>query len=448
MTTTSDTVTQELMAEGKARRADVPRSSHGEWVPSENRACPVELIDASARGRLQGLVPLRNTRMVETPFTFFRGSAIVMAADLASTPVSGLNVQSCGDAHCLNFGGFATPERNLIFDLNDFDETLPGPWEWDLKRLVTSVVLAGRQNKFKERDSRVAALAALQSYRTRLADLASQPALNVWYARLNATEILDSARSAASRRRRNTIAGEAATASVAAAVEKFTELVDGVRRFKEDPPILFHSTATDHHGFDVEHIFKEYAHTLPRDVRVLFERYTLIDHAIKVVGVGSVGTRCAVGLFEARKGDSLILQVKQATPSVLEPYLQKSPFENQGERVVQGQRLMQAASDVFLGWAKSGDHDFYIRQFKDMKASADLEAADAYDLREYAHYCAWALAAGHARSGDAAAISGYIGKSDVFDKAILKFACAYADQAELDHATFVKAIEKGVLKAA
>ncbi|GAC1660189.1 MAG: DUF2252 domain-containing protein [Candidatus Elarobacter sp.] len=385
--------------------------------------------------------------MEETPFTFFRGSATIMAADLASSPVSGIMVQAGGDAHCLNFGGFATPERNLIFDLNDFDETLPGPWEWDVKRLLTSILLAGRQNGFKERSCEIAALAAAQSYRTRMNELATWPALDVFYARLDATKILDAARNEVTRGRRDRIADEAATASVHAAVERFTEVAGGARRFKEEPPILFHSSETDRAGFDIEEIFTRYAETLGPDVRALFNRYTLVDHAIKVVGVGSVGTRCGVGLFATHDDDMMILQVKEADTSVLERHLAASPFKNQGERVVRGQRLMQAASDVFLGWASSGDHDFYVRQFKDMKASADLDAADQYQLREYAHWCAWALATAHARSGDAAAIAGYIGKRETLDRALLMFAREYAAQAERDHAAFVAAIDDGEVKA-
>ena len=443
---TSGSSVGERLVEGKRRRTDVPRSSHAVWVPAPDRD-PVAQVDAAAGGRLSALVPLRNARMEETPFTFFRGTAMIMAADLASSPVSGITVQACGDAHCLNFGGFATPERNLIFDLNDFDETLPGPWEWDLKRLVTSVLLAGRQREFKERSCEIAALAAAQAYRTRMADLAASPALDVFYARLDAAKILASARDVAIRMRRNRIADEAATASVHAAVERFTEVVAGVRRFKEEPPILFHSSETERAGFDIEEIFVNYAETLGPDVRALFDRYTLLDHAIKVVGVGSVGTRCGVGLFSAGDDDMLILQVKEARPSVLERYLTPSGFANQGERVVRGQRLMQAASDVFLGWASSGDRDFYVRQFKDMKASADLDAADQYQLREYAHWCGWALATAHARSGDAAAIAGYIGKRETLDRALLAFARDYAEQVEKDHAAFVAAIDQGEVEA-
>jgi uncharacterized protein (DUF2252 family) len=427
-------------ASGKALRNDVPRTSHGVWNPPADRD-PLGLLNAVAADRLKGLLHLRDERMEETPFTFFRGSAVVMASDLAHTPTTGLSVQACGDAHCLNFGGFATPERNLIFDLNDFDETLPGPWEWDLKRLVTSLLLAGRNNGFKERSNEIAVITAAESYRTAMNEFASRPALDIFYARIDAERILNAARDVAIRGRRTRIADEAATASVHQAVERFTEIVEGQRRFKEDPPTLFHSSETDHPGFDIEEIFKQYAQTLGPDVRALFDRYTLIDRAIKVVGVGSVGTRCGVGLFGARDDDMMILQVKEARNSVLEPYLGVSSHANQGERVVRGQRLMQAASDVFLGWSSSGDHDFYVRQFKDMKASADLQSADQYQLREYAHWCGVALATAHARSGDPAAIAGYVGRRTTLDRALLAFAVAYGEQVERDHAAFTAAVK-------
>lgn len=446
MATTTSAATR--AAAGKALRGKTPRISHGVWVPPPDRD-PLALLAASEADRLKQLLPLRDERMEQTPFTFFRGSAVVMAADLANSPVSGLMVQAGGDAHCLNFGGFATPERNLIFDLNDFDETYPGPWEWDLKRLVTSLLLAARNNGFKERSCEIAALTAAESYRLAINELAQRPALDVFYARLDATQILDAARNVSVRERRDRIANEAATASVHAAVERFTEIADGVRRFKEEPPVLYHSSETDRVGFDIEDIFTQYAQTLGPDVSALFDRYALLDHAIKVVGVGSVGTRCGVGLFSAGDDDMLILQVKEARESVLARYLEnKVAYPNQGERVVRGQRLMQAASDVFLGWASSGDHDFYVRQFKDMKASAHLETADQYQLREYAHWCAWALATAHARSGDAAAIAGYVGRRNTLDRALLAFAVAYAEQVAKDHAAFTAAVKASTPEAA
>ncbi len=374
--------------------------------------------------------------MRESPFTFYRGAAGIMAADLAATPRTGLTVQCCGDAHALNFGGFATPERRLIFDVVDFDETAPGPWEWDLKRLVTSFVLAARDRRLRERDGRIAAIAAARAYRTRLRDLATLPALDVFYTRLDATKILDEAMSAATQRRRKRIADESATETIHAVFEKFTEEVDGRRRFIEREPDLFHSRETDRPGFAIEEILEGYVTTLSPEMRFLLGRYVLVDHAIKVVGVGSVGTRCAIALCMADDHDPLILQVKEAVPSVLETVFPLPVSMSAGERVVRGQRLMQSASDAFLGWGSSGSHDFYVRQFKDMKASANLADATAADLQEYAQYCGWALAAAHARSGDAAAIAGYIGRSDAFDRALLGFAIAYAEQSERDYAAF------------
>jgi uncharacterized protein (DUF2252 family) len=431
---------REKLVAGKALRATVPRSSHGGWTAAPDRPDPLAVIEASNAGRLARLVPLRMERMAESAFGFYRGAAAIMAADLAHTPVSGLHVQISGDAHCMNFGGFATPERNLLFDLNDFDETMPGPWEWDLKRLVTSIVVAARHNMFSGRDAKVAALAATQAYRMRMQELAAASALEVWYARLDATQILDAARSAGARRRRGRIRDQAATDSVRAAVAKFTQVTGGSRRFVDDPPLLYHSAATDDDDFNAAEIIGTYAWNLAPDVQVLLDRYTLLDAAIKVVGVGSVGTRCAVALFAADDDDAFILQIKEALPSVLSPHLGPSDFTNHGERVVRGQRVMQAASDVFLGWAQSGTRSFYVRQFRDMKTSADLEAMGAYQLREYAHYCAWALAGAHARSGDPAAIAGYAGKSTVLDRALLAFALDYADQNQRDYERFTAAV--------
>ena len=424
---------------GRRLRERVPRESHAAFEADRTRVDPLALLAQTARPRLPYLVPLRDARMLDTPFTYFRGSAVVMAADLATTPVMGSNVQACGDAHCLNFGGFASPERNLLFDVNDFDETLPGPWEWDLKRLVTSVVVAGRDDGLRKRAIRVAALATAAAYRTRMRELAALPALDVWYTRLDATQILDEAKTLAARKRRRKIAEQVATESIHAAVEKLTTGTGFGRRFRDEPPGLFHSTDTERSGFDVEHILETYRRTLVPDFAHLLSRYRLVDHAMKVVGVGSVGTRCAIALFAADDHDPLLLQVKEALPSVLEPYLAPSAYPNHGERVVRGQRLMQAASDAFLGWASSGDHDFYVRQFKDMKSSANLDGVDAGELLVYARYCAYALAAAHARSGDAACIAGYCGTGATLDRALLAFAEEYADVTERDYARFAEA---------
>ena len=402
---------------------------------------PIALLDAVAQHRLKYLVPLRDARMADTPFTYFRGASVVMASDLARTPSTGLRVQACGDAHCLNFGGFASPERHLLFDVNDFDETLPGPWEWDLKRLVTSIVIAGRDNGLRKRDIRAAALATADAYRSRMFSLASMPALDVWYARLDATEILSEAKTYVAKRQRSKIADQVATDSIRDAVDKLTVGSGTDRRFKDDPPRLFHSSETDRAGFDVEQILSEYRATLSPEIQFLLGRYSIVDQAVKVVGVGSVGTRCAIVLFAADEHDPLLIQIKEATPSVLEAYLEPSRFTNHGQRVVRGQRLMQTASDAFLGWASSGPNDFYVRQFKDMKSSANLDNVDVGQLAVYGRYCAFALAAGHARSGDAAAIAGYLGTGDVMDRAVLAFAEAYADQNEVDYVRFAERVE-------
>ena len=423
-------------------RKRVPRTSHAHWTPLAGRSEPCEILAAAAVGRLPQLVPIRNARMATSPFMFFRGAAPVMAADLATTANIGLRVQACGDAHCANFGAYATPERRLVFDVNDFDETLPGPWEWDLKRLAVSLVLAARSRGLKERDGSTAVLAAMRSYRVNMTRFAAMPALDVWYTRLDTSAVVERS-SPADRRRRLAMAQEAREKTNRAALEKITSLVDGRRHFNEEPPLLYHPSNDDDGGFDIDAIVGSYAQSLPPDVRVLFERYRLIDHAIKVVGVGSVGTRCAVALFAADDDDALVLQIKEANASVLERYLEPSMYRNHGERVVRGQQLMQSASDIFLGWGSSGEHDYYVRQLKDMKASVDIDLLDSYELREYAHFCAEALAMSHARSGDAATISGYVGKTDRFDKAIVQFAQAYADQTEHDHEGFVGAIEAG-----
>lgn len=432
----------ERSAAGKALRESVPRSSHAGWSAPADRVDPLEIVAESSRGRVARLVPLRNARMAESPFAFFRGSAAVMAADLAHTPVTGPQVQLCGDAHCLNFGAFATPERRLIFDVNDFDETLPGPWEWDIKRLAASLVLAARSIELKAVGASVAVLAATRAYRVRMGEFAVQTALDTWYTRIDAAELAPPA-DADDRRKRKQIVDSAEAHSMRAAVERFTVLSVSGRRFREEPPLLYHAQDETDGGFDIERVFESYPQTLAPEVRVLFGRYRLVDHAIKVVGVGSIGTRCSVALFQADGDDALILQIKQALPSVIEAYASPSVFDSHGERVVFGQRLMQSASDTFLGWGTSGSHDFYVRQFRDKKGSVDIAAMDGYGLRDYARMCGSALAGAHARSGDAAQIAGYLGKNDTFDKALVRFALAYAEQAERDHAAFAEAVAAG-----
>jgi uncharacterized protein (DUF2252 family) len=437
--------------EGKALRDTVPRSDHSGWKPSKERRDPVELVLAQDEGRLLDLVPIRHGRMMQSPFAFYRGSAVIMAADLARTPNSGLRVQACGDAHLSNFGGFATPERNLIFDINDLDETLPAPWEWDVKRLTASVVLAGRHIELKQSESGRAARAAVRSYREHMNEYAFMKALDIWYDKIPLERLLgkikDEKRRARAQKRIEQARGRSA------AVDDFPKLAEHVGslpRIKDNQPLIFHTPDLQERiaSGDFDAAWARYHASLPEHVRVLFDRFHLCDMAVKVVGVGSVGTMCSIGLFMAADDDPLFLQIKEANASVLEPYAGKSQYENRGQRVVVGQRLMQSASDSFLGWStgKQGRH-FYVRQLRDMKLSAIIEGFDFETLESYAEACGWALARAHARSGDPAMIAGYMGSGSVFDEAIGDFATDYADQAELDYKAFVKAIRNGQVKA-
>ena len=392
--------------------------------------------------------------MSVSPFTFYRGAALLMASDLSATPNSGFTVQACGDAHLLNFGVFASPERTLLFDVNDFDETLPGPWEWDLKRLVTSVVLAGREGGFSAAQNRDAALGAARSYREWMARYAAMGDIDVYYSRVAAEEVLQLAKSAPGVRSRAAAAilANARTHDSLHALAKLTEVVDGVPRIIEAPPLITHPT--DEHG-DLEQIarkaFADYRRTLQEDHSRLLDRYRFVDLALKVVGVGSVGTMALIALLLGRDdGDPLFLQLKEAGPSVLEAYVGKSRYQNHAHRVVAGQRLMQAASDIFLGWIRgsgAAHRDFYWRQLRDMKGSFKSDNARPAGLALYAGVCGWTLARGHARSGDRIAIAAYLGKSDRFDLAIADFAEAYADQVELDFEVVQKAIKDGRITA-
>jgi len=435
------------MAAGKLLRDTVPRSSHSAWNAPADRLDPLRLLEASSRGRVDRLIPLRNARMAQSAFAFYRGTAAVMAADLAQTPVTGLRVQLCGDAHCLNFGVFATPERRVIFDVNDFDETSPGPWEWDVKRLAASLVLAARQIKLKDGGANLAVLAAVRSYRTQMLAFAEKSALATWYARIDIPEGPPSSE-ADERRRRKQILESARTHSMEAAVEKITAPSTGGRRFIDDPPLMYHAASEPEGAVPVDRVLATYTESLTPEVRVLFERYALVDSAFRAVGVGSVGTRCLVALMQAEGGDAIILQIKEAMSSVLERYTAPSAFTNHGQRVVRGQRLMQSASDALLGWGTTGDRDFYVRQYKDKKGAVDISQLDGFGLREYASLCGQALATAHARSGDAAQIAGYLGKADTFDKAIVRFGVLYADQAEDDYTLFMTAVNAGKIVVA
>lgn len=441
----------ERRAAGKALRENVPRDAQSHWRAPHHRRDVVEIIEGSNHGRMESLIPIRHGRMMESAFAFFRGTADVMAADLASTPVSGIRVQLCGDAHLCNFGGFATPERRVIFDINDFDETLPGPWEWDLKRLAASMVLAGRQIRLGETDAVRAARAAASSYRQHVADYAEMRSLEVWYDAIDVDRFLKAMdsdeRRAKIRERLEKIEAKNVPEYL---FPKLAEHRGTAPRIKDDPPLIFHPTAEQAPGLGsrFHEAIAAYRETLPEHVRVLFDRFQFCDLAVKVVGVGSVGRVCGVALFMADDDDPIFLQVKEAGPSVLEAYAGKSVHANHGQRVVAGQRLMQSASDLFLGWTQGKDgRDRYVRQLRDMKITPLVEDFDAGDLRAYGRMCGWALARAHARSGDPAMIAGYMGASEVFDDAIADFAVEYADQAQRDYRAFVKAIRQGRLKA-
>ena len=437
----------ERIAAGKALRERVTRKSHAVWAPPRKRRDPIDVLEASNRDRLQHLVPIRYGRMLRSPFTFLRGSAGLMASDLATMPDIGRRVQACGDCHLLNFGLFATPERNLIFDINDFDETLPAPWEWDLKRLAVSFAVAARDNGHSDDDARDAALTCVGAYREHLRADSKVGPLDVWYEHLDAQALIEMAPDAETKKRREEYAAQAHRRIGEYLFPKISAPVGGRQRLVDQPPLIFHVADRD-----AEETFRTgldgYRESLSDDRRVLFDHYQLSDFAMKVVGIGSVGTRCMVGLFFSADGHPLLLQFKEACPSVLAPYAGKSVYENQGQRIVEGQRLMQASSDIFLGWTRGrlGLH-FFGRQLRDMKFSAPIEGATTKMLGHYAKLCGLTLARAHAKSGDAALISGYLGKTDAFDQAIGEFAIAYADQTERDHAALVAAVKSGRVRA-
>jgi uncharacterized protein (DUF2252 family) len=451
----------ERAAAGKAARSAVRRSSHAAWEPPEDRADPVAILEEQAATRVPELVPIRYGRMAASPFAFYRGTAAVMAADLAGTPVSRLRVQACGDAHLSNFGAFAAPDRRLVFDLNDFDESLPGPWEWDVKRLAASFAIAGRENGFKRKQREQVLLTAAGTYRDAMRAFASQRNLDVWYARLDVESVMGEieAEPKLSRQVRKGVVKAQAKNSLRA-LERLTHTVDGELRIRSEPPLIVpvEELLPEGETRDLEAVLVEvlgsYRATLPGDRQHLLDGYRLRHIARKVVGVGSVGTRAWVILLTgADDGDPLFLQAKEAEASVLEPYAGSSRFRNHGRRVVEGQRLMQAASDIFLGWcpavgADGRQRDFYVRQLWDWKRSVDIERLTPHGLELYARMCGWTLARAHARSGDRIAIASYLGGGDSFDRAIAEFSEAYADQAERDHEALVAAIGSGRIEAA
>jgi len=437
----------ELYALGKSLRTKCPRGSHAVWKPPDDRPDPVRLLEESNEGRVPELIPIRHGRMVRTPFTFYRGAALNMAADLAVTPMSGLRVQACGDAHLLNFGDFATPERRIIFDINDLDETLPAPWEWDVKRLAASFVLACRNNGFSQACARDAVLSCVRSYRERMAEYGRMPVLAVWYSSIDVEKLLPTIKDKQARQQHQK---QLSTARARSVLEhdfpKLAARAGEAPTIKDSPPLIFHPKWGDLLA-RARAAFAGYRESLQEDRRVLIDRFELKDIAVKVVGVGSVGTVCGVMLLMASEEDPLFLQVKEARRSVLEPYAGKSIHPNHGQRVVNGYRLMQSASDVFLGWTKSniGRH-FYFRQLRDMKVVPLVDSFSPGMMVQYGEICGWALAHAHARSGAPTQISGYLGKSDTFDKAIAAFAIAYADQSERDHAIFKRAVRSGRVK--
>lgn len=436
----------------------MPRSAHAAWESAADRADPLDVLAAQDAGRLPWLVPVRHARMAESPFAFFRGAAAVMAADLASSPATGLTAQICGDAHLANFGTYASPERRQVFDLNDFDETLPGPWEWDVKRLATSAVLAARDNGWDDDVARAAAVRSVASYREAMARYARSATLDVWYAQVSLEDILRALPSKADRRLVERRAARARTRTSRRALSRLTEVADGRLRIRRQPPLLeplrdlAAGLGADGLADDIEERIRAnletYRASLSDDRRRLLDRFRLVDIALKVVGVGSVGTRCFVALFEGRDhGEPLVLQVKEATASVLEAHLPPSAYAEHGRRVVEGQRLMQATSDVFLGWS-AHRASFYWRQLYDMKGSADVAAMTPDQLQAYVALCGTTLAHAHARSGDAVGIAAYLGRKDAVDRAVAEFALTYAAVTAADHAAFVAAVEDGRLAAA
>jgi uncharacterized protein (DUF2252 family) len=436
------------LAEGKSLREKVPRTSHGEWRPATDRPDPLQMLKSSDRGRVSELLPIRYSRMRQSPFAFFRGSAALMAWDLSRTVVTRIHVQACGDCHVANFGGFASPERRLLFDINDFDETLRAPWEWDVKRLAASVVLASRERGARRRTCSDAVLELAASYRQHMRQYAQMRALEVWYSHMDAEVFIEEAQTAAARKRWERIERKARLQTAEHIFPKIANVKNGRTQIVDHPPLIYHARSKEMIRERVTEMFHRYRKTLPDERRIILDRYQIVDVARKVVGIGSVGTHCAVILLMAGEHDPLLLQFKEALPSVLESYVGKSPYRNHGERIVTGQRMLQSASDVFLGWTQDAEgRDYYFRQLRDMKMKIELDSMTEGDWLEYVRICGWTLARAHARTGDAAEIAGYLGKNDVFDSALAKFADTYADQAERDHSVLVKAMRSGRRRA-
>lgn len=440
------------VAAGKALRDKIPREQHGRWNEIKGRRDTIGLLRESDVGRMKKLIPIRYGRMLPSPFTFYRGAAGVMAADLARTPTTGLIVQACGDCHLVNFGGFATPERSIIFDINDFDETAPGPWEWDVKRLVASIVLAARSNGLADHRGRDCAVSCARRYREHMREFAKMDPLAIWYAETKASDFIESLPKVLQRSVKKRIKKAAARSGSEFDFPKLAGSVAGQIRITDQPPLIFHPRTTSDPEAEatLEQLFHIYRRSLIEDRRILLDRYRFVDVAIKVVGVGSVGRRCWIALMMSEGNHPLFLQFKEAVSSVLESYAGKSIYGHHGQRVVMGQRLMQPASDIFLGWVTAPNgRQFYVRQLHDAKIKPVVETFNAEMLDAYAQACGWVLARSHAKaSGISATISGYLGSSnDAFDTAMGRFGLAYADQVERDHAAFKAAVRKGEIAA-
>jgi uncharacterized protein (DUF2252 family) len=442
---------------GRSLREQTPLESHAEWSPGPERPDPVELVEEQNEGRVPWLVPVRRVRMVASPFTFYRGSARIMAADLAQTPVSGLETQICGDAHLSNFGVYASPERRLVFDLNDFDETLPGPWEWDVKRLAASFILAGRHNGLDKKAVRKVTQRVARTYRKAMADLATMRLTDIWYSQVEVDRIRESIEDREMLEDMVENIEKTKRKDSRHALDKLAEEVDGIYRIRSEAPFLVplrdlaHGYGRDEIRDTMLESYKKYQESVPDHIEHLLRKFRPIDFAIKVVGVGSVGTRCYILLLEGKdRSDPLFLQIKQANKSVLEEHLRSSRYRKSGRRVVEGQRLMQTVSDIFLGHMEGATTgtDYYWRQLKDWKGSADVDNVESEELHVLARNRGWTLARAHARAGNPVAIAGYLGSDKTFDRAIVEFAEGYADQAEKDHAAFAAQIESGHLEAA
>jgi uncharacterized protein (DUF2252 family) len=457
----------EQYKKGKARRQEAPRNSHGDWQPAADRPNPLDLLQAQDEGRIQHLLPIKYGRMLASPFAFLRGSAVVMAADLAHTPNSGLQVILCGDAHLSNFGLFASPERRLVFDLNDFDEAFPGPWEWDVKRLAASVAVAGRDNGFSDKTNRSLAQEVVRAYRRTMNRFAEMPTLDVWYFYVDADALQDVFAERKTKKRRKSaqqLIDKARSKTQAQTLAKLTYIdEEGRRQIRREPPLLIPLRAENLTQFigtedltaisetAIEESWQQYLQSLGDEKRFLLSRYKIVDGALRVGGVGSVGTRCMIILLRGgADDDGLILQLKEAGPSVLEAYLPPRTYSQYAQRVVIGQQLMQTTNDIFLGWhsGKYSGSDYYWRQLKDMKGSVNVAKLDEEGLKTYIELCALCLARAHARTGDASAIAGYLGKGQSFDTAVASFAMTYADQTEHDYQLLVEAVDAGRIVAA